>query len=113
MSIEQRDDYIISNVALGVILIASVLCSLLFAGVLVAVQIAIEIKDRAKLRRLKYAENDEWVECKQLIDPQAYHLFLSHAWPAAQDRSSGAASRPGTLSVLPVAVLPTAALHLC
>ena len=53
---------------------------------LVLVQISIEIKERMKLRRLKYAVTGKWVECKQLDDPQAFHLFLSHAWPAAQDR---------------------------
>ena len=71
---------------LSAILFASVVGSLLFAGVLVAVQIIIDIKERAKLRRLKYVANDKWVVCKQLDDPQAFHLFLSHAWPAAQDR---------------------------
>ena len=71
---------------LSAILFASVVGSLLFAGVLVAVQIIIDIKERAKLRRLKYVADDKWVVCKQLDDPQAFHLFLSHAWPAAQDR---------------------------
>jgi len=86
MSIEQKGDFIISNTVLSIILIASVLSSLVFSAVLLVVQIIVEIKDRAKLRRLKYVATGEWVECKTLHDPQAYHLFLSHAWPAAQDR---------------------------
>ena len=86
MSIEQRDDYIVDNAFLSIVLLTSVLSSLIFSGVLLVVQIIIEIKNNAKLRRLKYADTGEWVECKQLNDPQAFHLFLSHAWPAAQDR---------------------------
>ena len=50
MSIEQKNQYIVDNTLLSVILIASVLCSLVFAGFLVVVQIIIEIKDNAKLR---------------------------------------------------------------
>ena len=52
MSIEQEAKYIVNQTLLSVILLASVLGSLLFAGVLVGVQIVVEIKDRAKLRRL-------------------------------------------------------------
>ena len=86
MSIEQTEDFIVDNTALTAVLVGSVFGSLLFAGGLVVVQIIVEIKNNAKLRRLKYASNDKWVECKTLTDPQAFHLFLSHAWPAAQDR---------------------------
>ena len=88
MSLEQRDDYIVDNVLLSIVLLASVLGALVVAALLVLVQIVMEIKNNAKLRRLKYASSGKWVECKQLTDPQAYHLFLSHAWPAAQDRVS-------------------------
>jgi len=86
MSIEQRTDYIVNDVVLSGILSVSVFGALVFAALLLAMQIIIEIKEQVKLRRLKYAANGKWVECKQLSDPQAFHLFLSHAWPAAQDR---------------------------
>jgi len=86
MSVEQKGNFIINNTLLSVILIASVLASLAFSAVLLIVQIIVEIKDRAKLRRLKYVVTGKWVECKTLHDTQAFHLFLSHAWPAAQDR---------------------------
>ena len=86
MSIEQQDDYIVDNTMLSALLFASVLGSLVFSGILVVVQIIMEIKNNAKLRRLKYMATGKWVECKELFDPQAFHLFLSHAWPAAQDR---------------------------
>ena len=86
MSIEQKQDYIVDNTLLSAVLLASVLSSLACASVLVIVQIAVEVKNNANLRRLKYAETGKWVECKQLSHPQAFHLFLSHAWPAAQDR---------------------------
>ena len=86
MSIEQKDNYLVPNVLLSAILFASVAGSLVFAGLIVAIQIVIDIKERMKLRRLKYVSDGKWVQCKQLVDPQAFHLFLSHAWPAAQDR---------------------------
>ena len=86
MSIEQKDDYIVDNTLLSAVLLVSVLSSLIFAGMLVILQIIVEVKNNAKMRRLKYAATGEWVECKSLDDPQAFHLFLSHAWPAAQDR---------------------------
>jgi len=86
MTDDQKDDYIVSALLLSTILLLSVIGSIAFAAVLVAVQIAVEIKNNAKLRRIKYLANGKWVECKTLTDPQAFHLFLSHAWPAAQDR---------------------------
>jgi len=88
MSIEQKDKFIVPNVLLSAILILSVLGSLLFAGVLVVLQIVVDIKDRMKLRRLKHAATGKWVELQPAAhgDPQAFHLFLSHSWPAAQDR---------------------------
>ena len=86
MSIEQRDDYIVNSTLLSAILFLSVLGALIASAVLVVVQIIMEVKANARLRRLKYAATGKWVECKALTDPQAFHLFLSHAWPAAQDR---------------------------
>jgi hypothetical protein len=86
MSDEQREDYITSSLALSVILIVSVLGSILAAAVLAAVQVAQEIRKRMALRLLKYAKDGKEVVCKRLTDAQAFHLFLSHAWPAAQDR---------------------------
>jgi hypothetical protein len=63
-----------------------VIGSLLFAGALVLAQAAVELKRNSLLRCLKYTATGEWVVCKDLSDPKAFHLFLSHAWPAAQDR---------------------------
>ena len=88
MSIEQTEDFIVDNTALTAVLVASVFGSLVFSSGLVAVQIIMEIKNNAKLRRLKYTTTGKWVELPPAGhgDPQAFHLFLSHAWPAAQDR---------------------------
>jgi len=86
MSEEQKEDFIVDNTLLSMVLILAVVGSVAFAAVLVLVQVLVEIKERAKLRRLKYAADGKWVVCKTLYDPQAFHLFLSHAWPAAQDR---------------------------
>ena len=86
MSQEQMDDYIVPSLLLTSVLLASVLGALVFAGVLVVGQIVADIQSNAKLRRLKYATTGKWVVCTTLDDPQAFHLFLSHAWPAAQDR---------------------------
>jgi len=88
MSLEQNEDYIVDNTALTAVLFSSVFGSLVFSGILVVVQIILEIKNNAKLRRIKYVSNGKWVELPAAGhgDPQAFHLFLSHAWPAAQDR---------------------------
>ena len=88
MSVEQLEDYIIPSLALSSIIIGSVLGSLVFAGALACVQIIVEVKNNAKLRRLKYVATGKWVELQPAGGghPEAYHLFLSHAWPAAQDR---------------------------
>ncbi len=64
---------------LSMLLLHSVWSSLVVAGALVVVQVAADVRHDATLRRLKYVETGLWVECKQLFDPQAYHLFLSHA----------------------------------
>jgi len=86
MSIEQTADYVISTTAISAILLASVFGSLLMVAVIAAVQAIVEARKLAALRRLKYAKDGKWVELTPLGDPQAFHLFLSHAWPAAQDR---------------------------
>jgi hypothetical protein len=61
------------------LLVHSVIGSLLFAGGLITLQVAVEVGHNAKLRRIKYVETGLWAECKPLVDPQAYHLFLSHS----------------------------------
>jgi len=93
MSSEQRDNFIVPDWVLSTILLHSVWSSLLVAGGLVVLQIATDVKNNAKLRRLKYVETGLWVECKPLADPREYHLFLSHAWPAAQDRMRAVKAR--------------------
>ena len=88
MSIEQKGDYVVSTVAISAILLVSVLGSLVVVAIIAAVQVALEIRRAARLRRLKYVKDGKWVELAPAGggDPQAFHLFLSHAWPAAQDR---------------------------
>ena len=86
MSIEQQGDYVVSTLVISIILLASVLGSLVMVAAIAVVQLAVEAKRRMALRRLKYAKDGKWVELAPLADAQAYHLFLSHAWPAAQDR---------------------------
>ena len=79
-------DYGVASVFLSLALVVSVLGALVVAAVIVTIQVTIEHRALAKLRRLKYVKDGSWVECKRLSDPQSFHLFLSHAWPAAQDR---------------------------
>ena len=86
MSIEQKGDYVVSTLAISIILVASVLGSLVMVALIAVVQVIIETKKSMALRRLKYVKDSKWVELAPLGDPQAFHLFLSHAWPAAQDR---------------------------
>jgi len=93
MSSEQRDNFIVSDLVLTLLLVHSVFTALLFAGGVIIVQMVVEVRNAAKLRRLKYVETGLRVECKPLFDPQAYHLFLSHAWPAAQDRMRAVKAR--------------------
>jgi hypothetical protein len=75
----QRENFIVSDWVLSMLLLHSIWSSLLVAGGLVVVQIAADAKRDARLRRLKYVVTGFWVECQPLSDPQAYHLFLSHA----------------------------------
>ena len=67
-------------------LLFSVIGTLLAVGLLALVQFRLEIKRLAKLRRLKYVTTSQQVTLEPLTDVQAFHLFLSHAWPAAPDR---------------------------
>ena len=64
---------------LSMLLVHSVWSSLLVAGGLVILQVAVDVRQDAQLRRLKYVQTGVWAECKPLFDPQAFHLFLSHA----------------------------------
>ena len=74
-----------TGVALSAIFIACVIGSLGFSAVLIVTQMATEHAEWMKLRRLKYSASGKAVELARLDDPQAFHLFLSHAWPAAQE----------------------------
>ena len=94
MSREQQDDYIVSQLAVSAVLVASVLGSLVVVALIAIVQAIVEARKRAALRRLKYVKTGKWVEMPQLDDPQAFHLFLSHAWPAAQDRMRSITAGP-------------------
>ena len=67
-------------------LLLSVLGSLIVVAVIAVVQVFIEARRQKLLRRLRFVKTGKWVHLAPLADPQAFHLFLSHAWPAAQDR---------------------------
>ena len=86
MSLEQKRIYALSPLTLSYILIGSVLMSIIAMALIVSGQIALEARRRMKLRRIKYLKTGKEVELTPLEDAQAFHLFLSHAWPAAQDR---------------------------
>jgi len=86
MSIEQKSDYVVSTLAISIVLIASVLGSLGVVAVIAVVQAVAEARRRRALRLLKYVKTGKEVVLSPLADAQAFHLFLSHAWPAAQDR---------------------------
>ena len=68
-------DYSISSVLLSLVLVVSVFGAIVVAALLVALQVAIENRNLARLRRLKYVKDRSWVQCKPLADPQAFHLF--------------------------------------
>ena len=86
MSTEQKSKYVVSTLIISIILVASVLGSLVMVALIAVGQVIVETKKAMALRRLKYVASGKWVELTPLGDPQAFHLFLSHAWPAAQDR---------------------------
>jgi len=86
MSLEQKSDYLLPPLLLSFILILSVIGSLLAAACIAFCQVLDEKRKRMKMRLLKYVKTGEDVVCKPLADAQSFHLFLSHAWPAAQDR---------------------------
>jgi hypothetical protein len=75
----QRENFIVPDWVLSMLLLHSVWSSLVVAGALVVVQVAADIRHDANLRRLKYVQTSLWAECKPLFDPRAYHLFLSHS----------------------------------
>jgi hypothetical protein len=79
MSSEQRKNFIVPDWVLNMLLLHSVWSSLLVAGGVVIAQVAADARQNAKLKRLKYVQTSLWAECKPLFDPQAFHLFLSHA----------------------------------
>ena len=68
------------------VLVLSIYGSLLAAALLVIIEMQLKTKKDAALKRLKYAASGARVVCESLSDPAAFHLFLSHAWPSAQDR---------------------------
>ena len=74
-SFVSAQDYGVPSVLLSLVLVLSVLGALVVAAVLVAIQVTIENRALAKLRRLKYVKDGRWVQCKPLTDPQAFHLF--------------------------------------
>ena len=86
MSREQGEDYVVSTVAISTILITSCFLSLVMVAIMAVMQVITDTRNAMLLRRLKYAKSGKWVELVPPSNPLAFHLFLSHAWPAAQDR---------------------------
>ena len=80
------DQFVTPSLLLTVILVLSIFGSLLVAALLVIIKMRLKRKKHDKLKRLKYASSGARVVCESLSDPAAFHLFLSHAWPSAQDR---------------------------
>jgi hypothetical protein len=80
------EQFVTPSLLLTVVLVLSIFGSLLVAILLVVIQFALEMRNMARLKRLKYAKSNELVVCSLLSDPEAFHLFLSYAWPTAQDR---------------------------
>jgi len=85
-SSDQVKQFVTPSLLLTVVLVLSIFGSLLVAILLVVIQFALEMRNMARLKRLKYAKSNELVVCSLLSDPEAFHLFLSYAWPTAQDR---------------------------
>ena len=86
MSIEQKGDYIVSTLAISIILVASVLGSLVMVALIAIAQVVAETRKAMALRRLKYAKDGKWVELPPLGDPQAFHLFcLLYTSPSPRD----------------------------
>jgi len=86
MSLEQRDDYLVPYVSLSGITLLSCVGAIIALGMIVLVQLVAEAVARSKLRRLRFVATKKDVTLEALSDPRAFHLFLSHAWPLAQDR---------------------------
>ena len=94
MSNEQIDDFGIDALALSVLFVASVLGSLVLSAVLFLLAIANE----QVARRLRFKESHKAVtlpmatpdafnhqDGERKFKSDAFHLFLSHAWPFGQD----------------------------
>ena len=103
MSIEQKEDYLYSQLLLTAILTTSIVGSLVIAGALLLTELVHEALERAAMRRLRYVSNDEVVLLPKPPDPiqpskgsqkgddlnatpvvPHFHLFLSHTWAQGQ-----------------------------
>lgn len=85
MSLEQKRRYVVPSLVLSTILFASVAGCLVATAVILAVQLVVDVRERSKLRRLRYEKTGREVVLPP-VEERAFHLFLSHAWPTAQDR---------------------------
>ena len=81
---------------LSAIMLASVFGSLVFCAMLLFAVMADQQSKERKLRRLRYVRGNAFVELPLIADDafahlpglkesESFHLFLSHAWPLAQD----------------------------
>ena len=86
MSSEQRSLYIVNQVTLAFLMLASVLGTLVLCVILFVVQFTIEgrrirrEKLASKARRLRRKDNGEEVDAPALEAGHKYHTFLSHVW---------------------------------
>jgi hypothetical protein len=93
MSIEQKDTYLLNSVLLSLFFVLSVIGALVSAAVILCVQVAFEFHKAKLSRRLRYVDTHELVPTPTLNDHRHYHLFLSHAWVAAQDQVRSSLTR--------------------
>lgn len=83
MSLEQEKRYVLDQLALTVVMLVGVLGALIASFVLFLVQLAVEgdrLRREAllnKARRLRYRDDNTRVEAPP-IQPNGYHIFLSH-----------------------------------
>ena len=97
MSPEQTVMFDVPSLTLSVVLFACVVGSLVFSAAMFVVQLQAErarmLREALanKARRLRYRDNDERVAAPP-IEPNGYHIFLSHCWGSGQAKCVSFAS---------------------
>jgi len=91
MSIEQQGYYIVNQMLLSIIMLASVVGALVFSLVLFVVQFGVEARrlqqevQSLKARRLRYKTSDMQAHAPAIAQ-EGFHNFLSHVWGTGQDQ---------------------------